>query len=134
LYIHQFFIKKKYRNFFIYYEKFGTKSLGCNSCQFKWTMVIWFCDYFKDWNLFKKNSIDPIKSFDVVTKYFKSIKDLCTKSEENKKSNVKFVYTAMHGVGYPFAVEGFFHLHFFFFFFNKNQNRRKLIQIFLLIQ
>lgn len=32
-------------------------------------------------------------------------KDLCTRHDETAKSDLKVVYTAMHGVGCPFASE-----------------------------
>lgn len=40
---------------------------------------------------------------DVHARYQDDVKKLCYFSEENAKSSVKFTFTAMHGVGYPFS-------------------------------
>ncbi|KAF9351102.1 Phosphoglucomutase-3 [Mortierella sp. NVP85] len=45
--------------------------------------------------------VDPTEN--LVPAYFEQVKKLCTSVEANAASNTKFVYTAMHGVGYPFA-------------------------------
>jgi phosphomannomutase len=46
--------------------------------------------------------------FDEVYKgYFHDLKSLCLYPEQNGKSDLKFTYTAMHGVGYEFAIESF---------------------------
>ena len=39
--------------------------------------------------------------------YFKSLLKYCYRKNENSKCKTKFVYTAMHGVGYPFMKAAF---------------------------
>ncbi|KAG0241492.1 hypothetical protein B0O80DRAFT_443510 [Mortierella sp. GBAus27b] len=39
----------------------------------------------------------------LVPTYFEQVQGLCNSKEANAASDTKFVYTAMHGVGYPFA-------------------------------
>ncbi|KAI8333695.1 hypothetical protein BC941DRAFT_434208 [Chlamydoabsidia padenii] len=43
----------------------------------------------------------------VIDAYFEEVAALSSYSDDNAKSNVKFVYTAMHGVGTPFAERAF---------------------------
>ncbi|KAF9439306.1 Phosphoglucomutase-3 [Entomortierella beljakovae] len=45
--------------------------------------------------------IDPTEK--LVPAYFSEVDELCISKEDNAASDTKFVYTAMHGVGYPFA-------------------------------
>ncbi|KAK3839746.1 MAG: hypothetical protein J3R72DRAFT_402106 [Linnemannia gamsii] len=49
--------------------------------------------------------VDPTE--ELVPAYFKEVDSLCIAKEANTASETKFVYTAMHGVGYPFAKEVF---------------------------
>ena len=37
------------------------------------------------------------------TEYFKLLKNLCTRSDENKNSKLQFAYTPVHGVGTRFV-------------------------------
>ncbi|KAG1351654.1 hypothetical protein G6F62_002920 [Rhizopus arrhizus] len=43
----------------------------------------------------------------VIESYFKEVQELCQFRSDNIATNVKFVYTAMHGVGTPFAKRSF---------------------------
>lgn len=43
----------------------------------------------------------------VIDQYFEEVKDLCKYRSDNENTSVKFAYTAMHGVGTPFAVRAF---------------------------
>lgn len=61
------------------------------------------------WDIDKVDS-DPLRRepFDDVYKsYFDDLKTLSLRSEENGKTSLGFTYTAMHGVGYTFAIESF---------------------------
>jgi phosphoglucomutase/phosphopentomutase len=44
---------------------------------------------------------------EVYQSYFSDLKSLCFHPERNAQSNLKFTYTAMHGVGHQFAIESF---------------------------
>ncbi|KAI7888047.1 uncharacterized protein EV154DRAFT_519070 [Mucor mucedo] len=43
----------------------------------------------------------------VIDQYFEEVKALCKFPNDNETTGVKFTYTAMHGVGTPFAVRAF---------------------------
>ncbi|KAI9357205.1 hypothetical protein BD770DRAFT_322263 [Pilaira anomala] len=43
----------------------------------------------------------------IIDAYFDEVKALCKNPEENQSSTIKFAYTAMHGVGTPFAERAF---------------------------
>lgn len=43
----------------------------------------------------------------IIDSYFEEVKDLCKYRSDNETTTVKFAYTAMHGVGTPFAVRAF---------------------------
>ncbi|OBZ85290.1 Phosphoglucomutase-2 [Choanephora cucurbitarum] len=43
----------------------------------------------------------------VIDSYFKEVEQLCQNRSDNESSPVKFAYTAMHGVGTPFAKRAF---------------------------
>lgn len=43
----------------------------------------------------------------IIDAYFEEVKALCKHPEENQSSTLKFAYTAMHGVGTPFAERAF---------------------------
>lgn len=43
----------------------------------------------------------------VINSYFEEVKELCQFRFDNQATDVKFVYTAMHGVGTPFAERAF---------------------------
>ncbi|CEP10434.1 hypothetical protein [Parasitella parasitica] len=43
----------------------------------------------------------------VIDAYFKEVEALCKNKQDNQDTQVKFVYTAMHGVGTPFAERAF---------------------------
>lgn len=43
----------------------------------------------------------------VVDSYFEEVEALCKNKQDNQDTKVKFVYTAMHGVGAPFAKRAF---------------------------
>ncbi|CAO3613777.1 unnamed protein product [Mucor hiemalis] len=43
----------------------------------------------------------------VIDAYFEEVKDLCKYRSDNETTDIKFVYTAMHGVGHPFAKRAF---------------------------
>jgi len=62
--------------------------------------------------LFRLFSIDPVAKFDIITHYLDDLEALSHFKAENPQAAVKFIYTAMHGVGHPFAKEAFkrFHL------------------------
>ncbi|KAG1443684.1 hypothetical protein G6F56_010583 [Rhizopus delemar] len=49
---------------------------------------------------------DP-KDQGIIDSYFEQVKNLCQYRPDNISTNVKFVYTAMHGVGTPFAERSF---------------------------
>ncbi|CAO3678925.1 unnamed protein product [Rhizopus stolonifer] len=49
---------------------------------------------------------DP-KDQGIIDSYFEQVKNLCQYRSDNIATNVKFVYTAMHGVGTPFAKRSF---------------------------
>jgi phosphomannomutase len=49
--------------------------------------------------------VDPTE--ELVPAYFKEVDSLCIAKDANAASETKFVYTAMHGVGYPFAKQVF---------------------------
>ncbi|KAI9308899.1 hypothetical protein BJ944DRAFT_259452 [Cunninghamella echinulata] len=72
-----------------------------------------------DWNYDLVNTselcVDP-KNENVIDSYFEELATLSTYRDDNEKSNLKFVYTAMHGVGTPFAKRAFetFHLNPFY--------------------
>ncbi|KAI8374330.1 uncharacterized protein BYT42DRAFT_547388 [Radiomyces spectabilis] len=57
-----------------------------------------------DYELVNKSDLcsDPTDE-GVIDSYFEEVSALCKFREDNEKTPVKFVYTAMHGVGYPFA-------------------------------
>ena len=46
-------------------------------------------------------------SFNIVNLYFDDLQALSFNRDENQETSVQFVYTAMHGVGHPFAKEAF---------------------------
>lgn len=48
---------------------------------------------------------DPYQ--EILKNYNEDLKKLCYLREKNPKSTVKFTYTAMHGVGYPYVMEAF---------------------------
>ncbi|KAL9551481.1 hypothetical protein PS6_004987 [Mucor atramentarius] len=43
----------------------------------------------------------------VIDSYFQEVEALCKNKQDNQDTNVKFVYTAMHGVGTPYAKRAF---------------------------
>ncbi|KAG1169097.1 hypothetical protein G6F70_008690 [Rhizopus microsporus] len=43
----------------------------------------------------------------IIDSYFEEVKNLCQYRSDNEATQVKFVYTAMHGVGTPFAKRSF---------------------------
>ena len=43
----------------------------------------------------------------VIDSYFEEVEALCKNKQDNQDTHVKFVYTAMHGVGTPFAKRAF---------------------------
>ncbi|GAA5795843.1 hypothetical protein EDC94DRAFT_595345 [Helicostylum pulchrum] len=43
----------------------------------------------------------------IIESYFEDVKELCKYKSDNETSTVKFAYTAMHGVGAPFAKRAF---------------------------
>ena len=49
---------------------------------------------------------DP-KDQGVIDDYFKEVEALCKHKSDNEQTDIKFVYTAMHGVGHPFAQRAF---------------------------
>ena len=53
------------------------------------------------------NSVDPVASFNIVNLYFDDLQALSFNRDENQGASVQFIYTAMHGVGHPFAKEAF---------------------------
>ncbi|KAI7898662.1 uncharacterized protein BX663DRAFT_524309 [Cokeromyces recurvatus] len=61
-----------------------------------------------DYDLVSKSDLvsDPTDQ-GVIDAYFKEVEALCQNKEDNEATNVKFVYTAMHGVGAPFAKRAF---------------------------
>jgi len=52
-------------------------------------------------------SIDPVKEHDLISIYFEELRKLAFTREKNGQDGPKFIYTAMHGVGHPFAIEAF---------------------------
>ncbi|KAI8977624.1 hypothetical protein BDF20DRAFT_906547 [Mycotypha africana] len=63
-----------------------------------------------DWN-YELVSQSPLvsdpKKKGVIDAYFEEVKSLCQTRQDNASTDVKFVYTAMHGVGAPFAKRAF---------------------------
>lgn len=55
----------------------------------------------------EKNPLRKDPFDEVYAGYFEDVKKLCFRREENGRSDLKFTYTAMHGVGYQFSIESF---------------------------
>lgn len=60
-----------------------------------------------DYNLVSKSDLVSDPFHDIVEAYFKEVGALCVNKSDNRATDVKFVYTAMHGVGAPFATKAF---------------------------
>ncbi|KAG9296400.1 hypothetical protein G9A89_014992 [Geosiphon pyriformis] len=60
-----------------------------------------------DSQLVNSNSLAIDLKKDIWDAYFKEISKICFHREDNRASNVKFVYTAMHGVGTQAAIRAF---------------------------
>lgn len=43
----------------------------------------------------------------IIDAYFEEVEHLCQTKADNQATSIKFVYTAMHGVGAPFAKRAF---------------------------
>ncbi|KAJ3217853.1 Phosphoglucomutase-3 [Dinochytrium kinnereticum] len=56
-----------------------------------------------DYDLWKTHPNCCDKTDELVEDYFKSMSTLCHFEEGNRNTQLKYVYTAMHGVGAPFA-------------------------------
>ncbi|KAI9263681.1 hypothetical protein BY458DRAFT_534386 [Sporodiniella umbellata] len=53
------------------------------------------------------DSVEDPKDQGIIDSYFEEVASLCKFRSNNETTNVKFVYTAMHGVGTPFAKRSF---------------------------
>ncbi|RHZ83008.1 hypothetical protein Glove_100g20 [Diversispora epigaea] len=60
-----------------------------------------------DSELVNNSSLCIDKTKEISNSYFEEIKELSHYREDNAKSNIKIVYTPMHGVGYPVAKNAF---------------------------
>ncbi|XP_029650022.1 phosphoglucomutase-2-like [Octopus sinensis] len=76
------------------YEKYLSDSIDNN-------LEPWSTSW--DTSVLKDNPLvrDPYET--VYTEYNKDLESLCFHKAQNQKSPLKFTYTAMHGVGYPFT-------------------------------
>ncbi|KAI9486531.1 MAG: hypothetical protein EXX96DRAFT_549427 [Benjaminiella poitrasii] len=57
--------------------------------------------------VFKSDLVSDPTDQGVIDAYFEEVEALCQNKSDNEATNVKFVYTAMHGVGTPFAKRAF---------------------------
>ncbi|GAB1606264.1 BTB/POZ domain-containing protein 9-like [Argonauta hians] len=76
------------------YEKYLSDSINNNLEPWK---TSWDTSVLKDNPLVR----DPYQT--VYTEYNKDLQSLCFHKSQNQKSPLKFTFTAMHGVGYPFT-------------------------------